>query len=120
MRQDDSLQWVGYKRLGDEYPHAVIDPARGEYVIGAVHTNTIEGFWSIFKRGVVGTYHKVSRKYLPLYVPSSNSAITIAETRTFLKRRLPDAEAFAMGACRMASRRTCRPLVRVIRDTRCL
>lgn len=33
-----------------------------------MHTNTIEGFWSILKRGVVGTYHKVSRKYLPLYV----------------------------------------------------
>lgn len=32
------------------------------------HTNTIEGFWSIFKRGVVGTFHKVSRKYMPLYV----------------------------------------------------
>ena len=36
--------------------------------ITSVHTNTIEGFWSIFKRGVVGTFHKVSRKYLPLYV----------------------------------------------------
>lgn len=38
------------------------------YVIGAIHTNTIEGFWSIFKRGVVGTFHKVSHKYMPLYV----------------------------------------------------
>ena len=28
----------------------------------------IEGFWSIFKCGVVGTFHKVSAKYLPLYV----------------------------------------------------
>jgi len=37
-------------------------------VIGAVRTNTIEGFWSIFKRGIVGSYHKVSRKYLALYV----------------------------------------------------
>ena len=40
----------------------------GQYVVGAVHTNTIEGFWSIFKRGVVGTFHKVSAKYMPLYV----------------------------------------------------
>jgi hypothetical protein len=33
-----------------------------------VHTNTIEGFWSIFKRGVVGTFPKVSAKYMPLYI----------------------------------------------------
>ena len=39
----------------------------GEY-IGAIHTNTIEGFWSIFKRSIVGSYHKVSEKYLPLYI----------------------------------------------------
>ncbi len=39
-----------------------------QHVAGAVHTNTIEGFWSIFKRGVVGTFHKVSRKYMTLYV----------------------------------------------------
>jgi len=61
-------QWVGYKHLDGEYPHAVIDQAKGQYVIGAVHTQTIEGFWSILKRGVVGTFHKVSRKYMPLYV----------------------------------------------------
>jgi hypothetical protein len=42
------------------------------------HTNTIESFWSILKRGVVGTFHKVSRKYLPLYVAESSSVITIA------------------------------------------
>jgi hypothetical protein len=42
-------------------PQVVPIPTRG-------HTNTIEGFWPIFKRGVVGTFHKVSAKYLPLYV----------------------------------------------------
>jgi transposase-like protein len=62
-------QWVGYKHLNKEFPqHQTIDHARGEYVVGAIHTNTIEGFWSLIKRGMVGTFHKVSRKYLPLYV----------------------------------------------------
>jgi len=54
--------------LGKEYPHGVINHEAGEYVVGAIHTNTIEGFWSLIKRGMVGTFHKVSRKYLPLYV----------------------------------------------------
>jgi transposase-like protein len=61
--------WVGYKHLNKIFPqHEVINHAAHEYVVGAVHTNTIEGFWSIFKRGVVGTFHKVNRKYMPLYV----------------------------------------------------
>lgn len=51
-----------------DYPHKRVHHAAKQYVVGAVHTNTIEGFWSIFKRGVVGSFHKVSRKYLPLYV----------------------------------------------------
>jgi IS1 family transposase len=61
-------QWVGYKHLDREFPHETVDHAAGQYVVGAVHTQTIEGFWSIFKRGVIGTFHKVSAKYLPLYV----------------------------------------------------
>ena len=36
--------------------------------LALLHTNTIEGFWSIFKRGIVGTFHNVSKKYLHLYV----------------------------------------------------
>ena len=39
-----------------------------EYVNGNVHTNIMENFWSLLKRGVVGTYHKVSRDHLPLYL----------------------------------------------------
>jgi IS1 family transposase/transposase-like protein len=62
-------QWVGYHGLkAAGYPHVAIDHSAKEYVVGAVHTNTIEGFWSIIKRGVVGTFHKVSKKYMPLYV----------------------------------------------------
>ena len=61
-------QWAGYRSLDKDFPHATVDHARGQYVVGAIHTQTIEGFWSIFKRGVVGTFHKMSRKYMPLYV----------------------------------------------------
>ncbi len=61
-------EYTAYRRLGFEYPHGVVRHGVGEYVHGAIHTNTIEGFWSIIKRGIVGTFHKVSRKYLPLYV----------------------------------------------------
>lgn len=61
-------QWVGYKHLGKEYLHKTVDHAKHEYVVGAIHTNTIEGFWSLIKRGMVGTFHKVSKKHLPLYV----------------------------------------------------
>ncbi len=58
----------GYRLLGRTLPHQVVRHSAGEYVVGAVHTNTIEGFWSLLKRGIMGTYHKVSAKYLPLYV----------------------------------------------------
>jgi transposase-like protein len=58
----------GYNRIKKEFPHGVVDHNIGQHVIGAVHTNTIEGFWSILKRGIMGSFHKVSRKYLPLYV----------------------------------------------------
>ncbi len=43
-------------------------PSWRRVLVGAIHTQTIEGFWSIFKRGIVGTFHKMSRKYMPLYV----------------------------------------------------
>jgi transposase-like protein/IS1 family transposase len=61
-------QWGGYRGLDKTYPHKTVDHAKGQYVVGAIHTQTIEGFWSILKRGMVGTFHKVSAKYLPLYV----------------------------------------------------
>jgi len=60
--------WPGYSDYLRQYPHATVDHHAKQYVVGAVHTQTIEGFWSIFKRGVVGTFHKMSAKYMPLYV----------------------------------------------------
>ncbi len=58
----------GYRLLGRDMNHKVVRHSAGEYVVGTTHTNTIEGFWSLFKRGIIGSYHKVSKEYLPLYV----------------------------------------------------
>lgn len=61
-----------YLSAASKYPHHRVNHSREIYVtqsvVGVVHTNTIEGFWSIVKRGIIGTFHKVSHKYLPLYV----------------------------------------------------
>lgn len=64
-------KWVGYKHLGKEFPHAIIDHAAGEYVRGEAHTNTIEGYWSQLKRQIFGTHHWVSGKHLGKYVDES-------------------------------------------------
>jgi transposase-like protein len=61
-------QWTGYKQLSKEYPHATVDHNKEQYVVGSIHTQTIEGFWSLIKRGIMGNFHKVSKKYLHLYV----------------------------------------------------
>ena len=48
--------------------HRKVDHSTDEWVRGIVHTNTIEGVWSLFKRSVVGTYHQMSAKHLPAYL----------------------------------------------------
>jgi transposase-like protein len=41
---------------------------KGEYVRGLVHTANLDSFWSLFKRGIMGSFHHVSKEYLPLYL----------------------------------------------------
>lgn len=80
-----------YTKIGETYPHKSVHHANKKYVVGAVHTNTIEGFWSIFKRGIVGSFHKVSDKYLPLYVAEFQFR--------YNNRRNPDIFAEAIASC---------------------
>ena len=61
-------EWVGYNGLARIYDHSIVKHSQGEYVNGRVHTNTIEGFWSLLKRGIVGIYHFTSKKHLQAYV----------------------------------------------------
>jgi transposase-like protein len=50
------------------YSHSTVPHAEKIYVLGNVHTNTIEGFWSLVKNGIRGVYHAVSSKYLQSYL----------------------------------------------------
>lgn len=56
-----------YKPILSNYHQVVVKHSDGEYVRGAFHTNTIEGFWSLLKRGIYGIYHQVSPKHLQRY-----------------------------------------------------
>jgi transposase len=57
-----------YTGLDKTYTHHRIQHAAGVYVRGDVHTQTIEGFWSLVQNGIRGVYHSVSKKYLQTYL----------------------------------------------------
>lgn len=58
-----------YHHLHSMYDHTSINHSKGEFKkSNDLHTNTIEGFWSILKRGVYGVYHSISSKYVQNYV----------------------------------------------------
>jgi hypothetical protein len=61
-------EWLGYKTIKKIYDHSVVKHNCWEYVRGNIHTNTIEWFWSLLKRGIIGIYHFTSKKHLQKYV----------------------------------------------------
>ena len=61
-------QHPGYTGLAPKYDHETVKHGAKEFIRGDVHVNTAESCFSLLKRGVVGTFHSVSKKYLPLYL----------------------------------------------------
>ncbi len=61
-------EYRAYNGLSFFYLHGSVDHIGGKYVIGDVHTNTVEGFFALFKRGVYGIYHSMSKKHLQRYL----------------------------------------------------
>lgn len=61
--------FLSYYRLSKWFKHEKVQHKTGEYVRnGTIHTNGIESFWALFKRGYIGIYHWMSRKHLQRYV----------------------------------------------------
>lgn len=63
---DESKSYIRLKN--ENYAHNYVRHKENEFVLGDVFTNTIEGFWSHFKKMMFGTYHSVSKKYLQRYI----------------------------------------------------
>lgn len=62
-------EYVAYVKLADlGYNHKAVYHQQNVYVKGTTHTNTIENFWSVLKRGLYGTYHYTSKKHLDRYL----------------------------------------------------
>ena len=58
-----------YRKIGREFlSHQTVNHSAKEYARGAVTTNTIEGYFAIFKRGLMGTFHHLSEKHLQRYM----------------------------------------------------
>lgn len=60
-------KYKGYNRLSKIVDHIKVDHQK-MYSYRGINTNTIESFWAIIKRGIMGQYHKVSPAYLPEYI----------------------------------------------------
>lgn len=61
--------------------HETVNHEAGEYVRGDVHTNTVEGFFSIMKRGIIGTFHHVSPQHLQRYCTEFDFRYNHRETK---------------------------------------
>jgi transposase-like protein len=61
----DGLQ--AYMKVGRKYNHVMINHLQGQFKVGKFHTNGIENYWSLLKRGIIGIYHSVSDKHLQRY-----------------------------------------------------
>jgi transposase-like protein len=63
---DDNINYLGI--ADSDTRHETVNHAAEQWVCGDVHTNSVEGVWSLFKRSVIGTYHKLSAKHLDAYL----------------------------------------------------
>lgn len=85
-----------YAGLNPDYQHRVIDHAT-KYVDGRIHTNGIENFWSLLKRGIIGVYHSVEVDHLDRYLDEF--------TYRFNSRKMTDPDRFVAAAGRVAGKR---------------
>ena len=90
-----------YKGLAGEYEHQIIDHAV-KYVDGRVHTNSMENFWSLLKRGLSGTYVSVEPFHLFRYLDEQSFRFNYRGTR---KNPITDADRLSIAATQLVGKR---------------
>ncbi|MGQ0486480.1 MAG: IS1595 family transposase [Hyphomicrobiales bacterium] len=81
-------EFKSYRRLGDGYIHQTVNHSKKEYVRGDVHTNTIEGHWSHFKRAILGTHVHISSQHMWKYVSEFSYRRNYRQSHTLMFDRL--------------------------------
>jgi transposase-like protein len=96
-----------YRKFGKEYSvHGSTDHSAGQYVDSANphdHTNTVENFFSVFKRGVIGTYHHLSEAHLHRYTAEFDFRYNLKDVSD---RERSDANLVGIAGKRLTYRRT--------------
>ena len=92
----------GYKGLHGEYEHQIIDHAV-KYVDGRIHTNGMENFWSLLKRGLAGTYVSVEPFHLFRYLDEQSFRYNFRGTK---EKPITDSDRFSIAASQLAGKRT--------------
>jgi transposase-like protein len=97
-----SDEWVAYRGLESEYAHQVIDHAV-QYVDGRVHTNGLENFWSLLKRGIAGTYVSVEPFHLFRYL--DEQMFRFNNRKDADGNKLSDSDRFQLALSQIAGKR---------------
>jgi len=67
LMTDENPAYLGI--ADEDTTHETVNHSAEEWVRNDVHTNSVEGVWSLFKRGIVGSFHQISAKHLQAYNP---------------------------------------------------
>lgn len=101
-------EYRGYHHVAEVYEHHIVRHSANQYVNGLAHTNSLEGFWSHFKRMLDGIYHHVSFEHLQRYVHEF--------TLRWNTRRLATAERFEVLLGNIAGRLTYERLIAHVQE----
>ena len=95
-----------YTHLKDEFAeHGVVGHGKGEYVRGDIHTNTLEGYFSVFKRGMKGVYQHCAEKHLHRYLAEFDFRTTIVLLVASTTKRGPQKRWRALSASALPIKR---------------